>query len=442
MLKYKGMHIDGSVFDQSYKAVMFPVDETQLIKGFVDMLTNMKPGMKVTCIIPGKLAYGDRGNQNIAPNETLVFEIETGNLATAADKKMAGGAQVKAMNVLVQDTPLELAYAGSVKGKNEVKVQARVSGTVTAKYVKGGQYVSAGQPLYKIDDRTYRAALLQAQANLAQAQATYNNSLIDLQRNEQLLASAAVSEQTVTTMRAQAEAQQANVNAMAALVEQAQKNVDDTVVYAPMSGKLAVDDVAEGTYAAAGNTVLVTIGSSNPVFVQFSISESEYLKYVGANVTPGNALPSKAVRIELSDGSEYPVDGHIVEVDRAMQDNSGSLIVKAQFDNPNGILVPGMFARAKLVGDTLHNAKLVPERAVQQLLGKSFVMIVGEDGKSKAVNVELGTKVGSYYVVNSGLTGNEQVVVEGLTSLTEGMDMNVTTVTPEDMGFSLTESNL
>ena len=73
-----------------------------------------------------------------------------------------------------------------------------------------------------------------------------------------------------------------------------------------------------------------------------------------------------------------------------------------------------MFARAKLVGDTLHNAKLVPERAVQQLLGKSFVMIVGEDGKSKAVNVELGTKVGSYYVVNSGLTGNEQVVVEGL----------------------------
>ena len=335
-------------------------------------------------------------------------------------KKMTGGAQVKAMNVLVQDTPLELAYAGSVKGKNEVKVQARVSGTVTAKYVKGGQYVSAGQPLYKIDDRTYRAALLQAQANLAQAQATYNNSLIDLQRNEQLLASAA----------------------MAALVEQAQKNVDDTVVYAPMSGKLAVDDVAEGTYAAAGNTVLVTIGSSNPVFVQFSISESEYLKYVGANVTPGNALPSKSVRIELSDGSEYPVDGHIVEVDRAMQDNSGSLIVKAQFDNPNGILVPGMFARAKLVGDTLHNAKLVPERAVQQLLGKSFVMIVGEDGKSKAVTVELGTKVGSYYVVDSGLTGNEQVVVEGLTSLTEGMDMNVTTVTPEDMGFSLAESNL
>ena len=357
-------------------------------------------------------------------------------------QRAMGAVQVKAMNVLVQDTPLTLEYAGSVKGKNEVKVQARVSGNVTDKYIKGGQYVSAGQALYKIDDRNYRAALLQAQANLAQAQATYNNALIDLQRNEQLLAAAAVSEQVVTTQRAQVAAYQANVDAMAALVQQAQQNLDDTVVYAPMSGKLAVDDVAVGTYAGAGNTTLVTIGSSNPIFVQFSISEGEYLKYVGASVVPGQALPSKTVQIALSDGSVYPIDGSIVEVDRAMQDNSGSLIVKAQFDNPDGVLVPGMFARAKLTGDTLKGAILVPERAVQQLLGKSFVMIVGEDGKSKAQNVELGSKVGSYCIVDKGLTGKEQVIVEGLTSLTEGMDLAITEVKPEDMGFSLTASNL
>ena len=357
-------------------------------------------------------------------------------------QRAMGAVQVKAMNVLVQDTPLTLEYAGSVKGKDEVKVQARVSGNVTDKYIKGGQYVSAGQALYKIDDRNYRAALLQAQANLAQAQATYNNALIDLQRNEQLLAAAAVSEQVVTTQRAQVAAYQANVDAMAALVQQAQQNLDDTVVYAPMSGKLAVDDVAVGTYAAAGNTTLVTIGSSNPIFVQFSISEGEYLKYVGASVVPGQALPSKTVQIALSDGSVYPIDGSIVEVDRAMQDNSGSLIVKAQFDNPDGVLVPGMFARAKLTGDTLKGAILVPERAVQQLLGKSFVMIVGEDGKSKAQNVELGSKIGSYCIVEKGLTGKEQVIVEGLTSLTEGMDLAITEVKPEDMGFSLTASNL
>ena len=170
-------------------------------------------------------------------------------------QRAMGAVQVKAINVLVQDTPLTLEYAGSVKGKDEVKVQARVSGNVTDKYIKGGQYVSAGQALYKIDDRNYRAALLQAQANLAQAQATYNNALIDLQRNEQLLAAAAVSEQVVTTQRAQVAAYQANVDAMAALVQQAQQNLDDTVVYAPMSGKLAVDDVAVGTYALKQNAV-------------------------------------------------------------------------------------------------------------------------------------------------------------------------------------------
>ena len=361
----------------------------------------------------------------------------------AGGKQQAGskGVQVKVMSPLRQDTPLTLEYAGSVKGKEEVKVQARVSGTIVAKYIKGGQQVTAGQALYKIDDRQYRTSLLKAQANLAQAQADLNNAIIDLQRDQQLAAAAAISEQTVTTQQAKVNALQGNVNAMAALVQQAQESLDDTVVYAPMSGKLAVDDVATGTFVTAGNTPLVTIGTNNPMLVQFSISETEYLKYVGAAVVPEQALPSKEVRITLSDGSEYPGVGHIVEVDRSMQDNSGSLIVKAEFDNQQGVLIPGMFARAKLVGDTLKDAILVPQRAVQQMLGKSFVMVVGEDGKSVAKSIEVGTKIGSYYIVEKGLDGSEQVVVEGLTSLTEGMPLGITAVTPEEMGFSLTSSN-
>ena len=367
----------------------------------------------------------------------VIFGMAGGKQQQAGSK----GVQVKVMSPLRQDTPLTLEYAGSVKGKEEGKVQARVSGTIVAKYIKGGQQVTAGQALYKIDDRQYRTSLLKAQANLAQAQADLNNAIIDLQRDQQLAAAAAISEQTVTTQQAKVNALQGNVNAMAALVQQAQESLDDTVVYAPMSGKLAVDDVATGTFVTAGNTPLVTIGTNNPMLVQFSISETEYLKYVGAAVVPGQALPSKEVRITLSDGSEYPGVGHIVEVDRSMQDNSGSLIVKAEFDNQQGVLIPGMFARAKLVGDTLKDAILVPQRAVQQMLGKSFVMVVGEDGKSVAKSIEVGTKIGSYYIVEKGLDGSEQVVVEGLTSLTEGMPLGITAVTPEEMGFSLTSSN-
>ena len=357
----------------------------------------------------------------------------------AGSRNQGGAAQVKAMEVIKRDTPLTLEYPGTVKGKDTTKVTAKVSGTIVEKYIKGGDQVQVGQALYRIDSRNYQAALLNAQANLAQAQANFNNAQVELSRNQQLFAANAVSEQVVTNQQAQVNALAANVSAMEALVETAQQNLDDTVVYAPMSGKLAVDDVAVGTFAAAGTTPLVTIGTSNPMMVQFSVSEAEYLKYVGNDVVPGMALPSKSVRIVLSDGKEYPALGNVVEVDRAMEGNTSSLLIKAQFDNSNGVLIPGMFARARLVGDTLKDAILVPQRSVQQLLGKSFVMIVGEDNKSVAIPVELGESIGSYYVIKSGLSGNEKVVVEGLTNLTEGVEMNVTMVTGEELGFSFVD---
>ncbi|WP_233127371.1 efflux RND transporter periplasmic adaptor subunit [Anaerovibrio sp. JC8] len=363
-------------------------------------------------------------------------------MSQMAGQRQGGGAlPVKAMNVIKRDTPVTLEYPGTVIGKDTTKVTSKVSGTIVEKYIKGGDQVQAGQALYRIDPRTYQAALLNAQANLAQAQANLNNAKVDLARDEQLYAAEAISEQVLTSQRAQVNSLAANVSAMEALVQTAQQNLDDTVVYAPMSGKLSVDDVAVGTYAAAGTTSLVTIGTSNPMMVQFSVSEAEYLKYVGESVVPGQALPSKNVRIVLSDGKEYPGLGNVVAVDRAMEGKTSSLMLKAEFDNSKGILIPGMFARARLVGDTIKGAILVPQRAVQQLLGKSFVMVVGEGNKSAVVPVELGESVGSYYVIKSGLNGSEQVVVEGLTNLTEGVEMAVTTVSADEMGFSFIEKH-
>ena len=143
------------------------------------------------------------------------------------------------------------------------------------------------------------------------------------------------------------------------------------------------------------------------------------------------------VTITLSDGKEYPFSGRIVEVDRELANSTGSLIMKALFPNPSGLLMPGMFARIKLSGEVIPNAVLVPQRAVQQLLGKSFVMVVGKENKSEARTVELGDQVGSYFVVNSGINVSDTVVVEGLTNLREGVDLEVQNVTPGEMGFTL-----
>lgn len=350
-----------------------------------------------------------------------------------------GAAQVKAMKVLQQDTPVVSEYAGQIAGKDEVKVQSKVSGRVVEKYFHGGDFVQAGQPLYRIDSRQYESAVLQAQATLAQSQATLANAQTDLGRYQELLASDAISEQQVTTQQANVNAYSAAAAANQALLQKAQQDLSDTVVYAPMSGQVSVDDVAIGTFATAGNTNLVTIGTTDPVFVTFSISETEYLKFRNIQQMQSGSGNGITVAIKLSDGTTYPLDGRIVQADRALTQNSGTLTVKALFGNPDGLLLPGMFARVKLTGETVPNAILVPQRAVQQLLDKTFVMVVGADGKSEARKIELGQQVGSYYIVKSGLSAEDTVIVEGLSSLTEGKDLAVTMVTPEDMGFSLDE---
>ena len=362
-----------------------------------------------------------------------------GTLLSGCGGKQAGGARptaVKAMNALRQDTPLTHIYAGQIMGTDEVQIRSRVSGNIVEKYIVGGQPVSAGQPLYRIDSRQYESALLQAQATLAQSEATLNNARTDLARYQQLYASAAVSEQTLATQQAQVNAYEAVVAANAALVRQAQENLDDTVIYAPMSGQLSVDDVAMGTFVSAGTTTLVSMGTSNPIFAQFSLSENEYLDLVEQAAKTGG-IGAVVVELTLSNGSKYPIIGHIVTSDRALAAQTGTLTVKALFDNPDGLLMPGMFARVALIGDTLPNATLVPERAVQQLLGKSFVMLVGPDNKAVARTVTLGDKIGSYYIVKDGLDTSDIVVVEGLTTLQEGGDLAVTMVTPDEMGFSL-----
>ena len=370
----------------------------------------------------------------------IAASVMLGGCGDGAKQQQSQAVKVKAMQVVQRDVPLSYEYAGQVRGLDEVKVLPRVSGTIMEKYITGGQFVKEGQPLFKIDSRQYESAVLSARANLAQSEATLNNAQIDLQRDEALLASAAIAEQTVTTQRAQVSQYEAIVAANEAMLKKAQEDLDDTVVYAPMDGRIDVNDVAIGTYANAGQTVLVTIGSIDPVYVQFSISEMEYLKFMHLHELNKGSADSAVVTISLSDGREYPIPGTLSQADRALSESTGTLAVKATLPNPKGMLLPGMFARVKLGGETVPNALLVPQRAVQQALEKTFVIVVGADGKSEIKAVELGDKVGSYYLVNSGITASDRVVVEGLTKLQGNMELAVTDVTPQDMGFTFDNS--
>lgn len=345
--------------------------------------------------------------------------------------------RVKVVKVLTTSAPLTLSYSGQVVDRDEMKVQSKVSGSIVEKYVKGGQEVVEGQKLFKIDDRQYQSAVLQAEANLAQSKTNLSKERVDLQRYEELWQSSAISEQTLTNQRVAVQSKEAEVAANEALLQKAKDDLADTIVYAPMSGRLGIDDVPVGTLSTAGNTALATIGLVDPVFVQFAVSEQEYLRLARQEENPNAQFK---ISLTLADGSKYPYYGEFAEYDRTLGNETGTLTIRTIFSNPKGLLVPGMYARVEIDGLTIPNAMLVPERALQQLLGETLIIVAQSDNTSAIRKITLGEKIGSYYIVKSGLKADDLVVVEGLTNLRDGMNLEVTQVTAKDMGFSFTPS--
>ena len=351
--------------------------------------------------------------------------------------------RVKAIKVLQTDAPLNLSYSGQVVDRDEMQVQSKVSGSVVEKYVKGGQDVYEGQMLFKIDDRQYSSAVLQAEANLAKSKTALAKERVDLQRDEELWRANAISEQTLVNQRAAVESQVSEVEANEAMLQKAKDDLADTIVYAPMSGRLGIDDVPVGTLATAGSTPLATIGLVDPVFVQFAVSEQEYLRIARGmqeDERSGRAQPNFKVSLTLADGSSYPYRGEFAEYDRTLGNETGTLTIRTTFRNPDSLLVPGMYARVEITGLKIPGALLVPERALQQLLGETMVIVAQSDNTSAVRKVTLGEKIGSYYVVKSGLKADDWVVVEGLTNLRDGMPLEVTQVTAKDMDFSFNPS--
>lgn len=366
----------------------------------------------------------------------------TGCGSSAQQKSSA--VSVKAMKVVQQDTKVSHDYSGQVKSMDAVVIKPKVSGSIVEKYFKSGQPVTEGQALYKLDDRQYESEVLSARSNVDKALTNLNNSMIDLGRYQKLQASGAIAEQTLTTQEATVASNRSSYDDAEALLKKAQENLDDTVIRAPISGKLSVDDVAVGTYATAGNTALVSVGSINPIYVQFSISENEYLNFRMGPVPEddnGERPKPPTATLTLSNGQKYDESTTNYIADRELSESTGTLTIKAIFDNNDGVLLPGMFARVTVEGQPLKDALLVPQRAVQQVLNKSFVIVVGADNKSVSKMVTLGDQVGSYYVVKSGLTKDDNVVVEGLTNLKEGQELNVTETNADELGLSMTSSD-
>ena len=355
-------------------------------------------------------------------------------VAGCAKKQQQQGGQavlVKTMQVITRDTPIVYDYTGFVEATQETELKAQVSGQITGKYFKGGDTVTAGQALYSIDGRTYQANVLNAQAGLANARAALANAAIDAERYSKLYAQNAISKQALDNAIMQRDQARAAVNANEAILQNAQIDLSETNVKAPFGGRVDTNSLEIGNYVVAGQTVLTKLSNTDPVFIQFSIAEPEYLTLAATNTEGGAALDN--LTAVLSDGSTYDLKGSVTEVNRGINDATGTLAIKATFDNPNRKLLPGMFAHVQAQGGVRENALLIPQRSVTELLYKNFVYIVGNDNKITMKEVTLGPKVGRLVMVNSGLNGDETLVVEGTAKVKQGALVNPQPMTEADL---------
>lgn len=365
-----------------------------------------------------------------------IFAFRNGLPNKSQAAKQPQVVEVKAMQVIQQDAPVTYEYVGQVQAKEEVKLQSKVSGNIVAKMVSGGAMVTKGQPLFQLDRRQYDAAALSAQATLAQAQATLANSRKDTERYRQLVEQGGVAQQQYDNVVTAERQYTAAVDANAANLQKAEADAEDTLIVAPIDGRIDINDLAAGNFVTAGSTVIATISSLDPVYVQFSVNENEYLKLAQSGLGNMSGAWGGNLKLVLSNGTEYPLAGQVEQVDRGINQTTGTISLKASFANPQSLLLPGMFARVVAQGEVRKNAILVPQRAVQEMLDKTFITVLVDGNTAESRPVKMGPRIGNMWVVEEGLNPQDVIVVEGAAKIQKGTPLKVTMIGLNDLQSS------
>ena len=334
---------------------------------------------------------------------------------------------VTAMKIAAKDTLVTYEFVGEIEAYDAAQIRPKVTGNIVEKYVTGGAVVKSGQPLFRLEARQYQTTVLSSDAALAESEAALSLISRDVGRYKQLAANGAIAQQTLDTSLAQESQARARVEANRAKAQQSRIDLSDTVVVSPIDGRIDVKDVSIGNYATAGQTTLATVSNIDKVRVKFNMSENEYLKLFARTQGIGSMGPGHKIMLRLSDGQEYPVLGSIEQVDSGM--GQGTMSLKALIDNPQKMLLPGMFARVVASGEVRKAAIVIPQRAVQELLGKTFVTVVGEGEKAESRPVKMGPRVGGTdWIVEEGLKSGERVIVEGAMKTQPGTPVKVTMI--------------
>lgn len=366
---------------------------------------------------------------------TPLTGCQTSHAATA--RRAMGPMPVSVVRVRQADVPLTGQWVGTLDGYVNAQIQPQVSGYLVKQEYREGSKVARGQVLFQIDPRPFQAVVdqaeaqvRQAQGQLAQAQAQLVLAEINVKRDTPLAEGRAIAQSQLdndTQQEAQARAAVATgegaVGAAQAALMTAQLNLGFTQVRSLIGGVAGQATTQVGNLVSP-QSVLTAVSQLDPIKVYFSISDSEYLALVDRAEQSGSDLlhdgSNLPLTLTLANGQTYPYRGHIIFVDRQMNQETGAIRIAAAFPNPGNVLRPGEFGRVTAETEILHGALLVPEDAVQELQGIEQVYTVGVGNRVHVVNVKLGPQHGQDWIVDSGLEPDAQVITDNLQKLREG----------------------
>ena len=346
--------------------------------------------------------------------------------ASCGKKEAPAGAppEVYVADVVQKDVPIYTELVGQTRGSQDVEIRARVEGYLNRVAFTEGSFVRKGELLYEIDPLPLEAALANAKAQLATAQARLEKSNTDVNRLTPLAKQQAVSQQELDNALAFRDAARAQVDAQKAAADKATLDLGYAHITAPLDGLVGTTEVKAGNLVGRGeSTLLTTVSQTDPILFRAGISEAEYLRLAKRIAEAGGASAGRSkaeIQLLLADGTVHPQPGRVDAIERAIDPTTGTLAVQFTFPNPQRVVRPGQYGRARFVVETKPGALLVPQRAVTELQNLYSVAVVGAGNKVEFRNVKVGPRVDSLWLIEEGLKPGEKVVVEGLQKVRDG----------------------
>ena len=338
--------------------------------------------------------------------------------------------EVGVVTLTAAPVPVSSELTGRTAAIMASDVRPQVDGIVKARLFQEGAMVHAGQPLYQIDSRLYKASFDQSRAQLENAQATLFMAQAKANRYRTLSDNQAVSRQDIDDTIAAARQAQASVRQYQALVETARINLEFTRVLAPITGRISRSLVTPGALVQADQTtVLASIQQLDPIYVDITQSASDTMRLRQA-LAKGSVLPaSTAVRLKLEDGTEYAHAGTLEFSEVVVDEEAGTVTLRARFPNPDGLLMPGLFVRVETPQGVVPNAILAPQQGItRDARGDATALIVGADNKVVQRNVTAGQAIGNTWLITGGLRAGDRLIVEGSDKARPGATVKPVTV--------------